>query len=187
MYFSLIKDQIVCNAFNAFEHPMSYVEMFYYTPDLPLMMVKQAHCVAKFISMPHNFYIYDNILFDSKRAIGGDLTKTGDLLGYSKTAHTGTYERGIVPLIYPSLEKQVFQANKPRSVFFGEHDSWFEKLHQDTRAFQLVKSDFNNFISSVDLKFFRTNNDVITQFIGFSKKYSIGNVLNFAPRNFTTK
>ena len=187
MYFSVIRDQIVCNAFNALEHPMSYVEMFYYTPNLPLMMVKQAHCVAKFISMPHNFYIYDNILFDSKRVIGGDPTKTGDLRDYSKTAHSGIYERGIVPLIYPSLDKQVFQANKPRSVFFGEHDSWFEKLHQDTRAFQLVKSDFNNFISSVDSKFFRTNNDVITQFISLSRKYSIGSVLNFAPRNIITK
>lgn len=178
LYLVAIRDQIVSNGFNALAHPMSHVELFYYTPDLPRMIVKQAHIVAKFISMPENFHIYDNILFDSKR---------GELGDYKPHGHSGTYERGIVPLIYPSLGNQSFQANKPRTVFFGKHDDWFEKLHADTKAFQLIKSDFNHFVTGIDNRYFRIRNNVITGFVPFVKRYSIGSVLNFAPKNIIGK
>lgn len=173
-YYYMIRDVLVNNGFQSFEHPMAHVELFYYNGDVPGLMVKQAHETARFISKPENKYVYDNMLYNSK--VGWRAT-------WDKDFHTGIFERGIVPAIYPALGNQVFQANKPRDMFFAEHDAWFGKLHSNTRTWQLMVSDFKNYFNGIDTKYYNVNPDTNrpSGFITFRKYYKIGDVSKFKP------
>jgi hypothetical protein len=143
-YYVLFRDILINNGFQALEHPMSTVELFYYNGDLPQLMVKQAHVTARYISRPENVDVYNNMLYNSKNMI----TKLSEAWKFNTdpTWHSGLFERAIVPAIYPSLSKKVFQANKPTVAFFAQHDAWFEKLHKDTTSWQMMESDFKLFL-----------------------------------------
>jgi hypothetical protein len=70
--------------------------------------------------------------------------------------HSCRYQRAIIPYIYPMLEKFPWQCAKPSLVFMGEHDAWFNKLHNGTMVHQKIMSDYNRFVNSIDPKYFRT-------------------------------
>lgn len=50
------------------EHPNLDRVLFYWTPDLPEIMIKQAHVVAKAIHLPENKYIYDILSSGTQRS-----------------------------------------------------------------------------------------------------------------------
>jgi hypothetical protein len=184
---SLIYDYGVSNAFQAIDHPLANVELFYWSHDLPELVIKQSHVVAKIAHLPENSHsIMDTIYNDSRENF---------LEIYKKNSMR--YQRAIVPYIYPMLEELPWQCAKPALVFMGEHDAWFDKLHKGTRPHQLIMSDYDRFVKSIDPKYFRTrtqNWDVpveeyeqldpnhVIGFKPFIKKKKIGPVLNFLPK-----
>lgn len=178
-YLCLIRDIVVNNGFQALDHPNATVELFYYTPDLPLLMIKQAHVAARYISLPENFWIYDQIHYNSQRREQGH--NSGWRHRYDMKWHSGTYQRGIVPAIYPMLEKKVFQGDKPRSMFWGEHDAWFGLKHRDTRTWELMKSDFNLFIDGIDPRYYLVEQGQIAGFTPRGRYYNIGPTSKFKP------
>jgi hypothetical protein len=179
-YYFMIRDVLVNTAYNSLNHSMAHVELFYYNGDVPELMIKQAHETARFISRPENKYVYDNMHYNSKHIANNKdpWRATWDL-----SFHTGIFERGIIPAVYPDLPIDMFQANKPRDAFFAQHDDWFPKLHNKTRAWQLMVSDFKNYFKGIDPKYYNFN--PITQrpgaFITFRKFYKIGDVSKFKP------
>jgi hypothetical protein len=174
-YYLVIKDLVVCNGFQSLEHPMATVELFYYNADVPLLMIKQAHVTARYISRPENVYLYNNIYYNTKNP------NSPFKLESDPTWHHGRYERGIVPAIYPILEKQVFQANKPQTAFFAQHDAWVQELHKDSSLWQMMTSDFKMFINGIDQKYFVI--DKVTKlpraFHGHVKFFNIGHTSKF--------
>jgi len=139
--------------------------LFYYTPDMPLMLVKQAHTVARW------FYQTENI---SKQNLIANqrfpLEWTANRLRHS------IYERTIIPIIYPNTHRTVFQGNKTTSMFLADMDDWFYKLHKNTRTHEMIVSDFNLFIKNIDKKYLQKNNE---GFISFTKSFKIGYTNDF--------
>lgn len=90
-------------------------ELFYWTPDLPEIVVKQAHMVRRWIDANPQF-------------------RTLIEAGQPSSALTiSTIERTIAgPVIYPGVEQEIFQGNKIGNAVLSEHDSWFWNNHMNT-------------------------------------------------------
>jgi hypothetical protein len=140
-------DWLYNNKYNSLNHPNCVVEFFYHSPKLPLLAVKQAHVAAKFISMPRNKHIYNMMLLNDERLTGK--APKPDL----KTFNTHTYQRGIVPAIYPSIKTDMYQAEKPDRMWMGKHDAWFYDLHKNTRVNQMIMWDLDNLLKSLEKRF----------------------------------
>jgi hypothetical protein len=155
----------------AFDKKYPNVEnvLFYYSYELPQMMIKQAHQVAKWVALPENTNVL-KLVFDNK--------KHRQLYFAQNRFRHSLYERAIVPCIYPSTHRPVFQGAKPTRMFLGEHDDWFYKLHSDTRMFEMVESDFRNFIKTIDSKYL---NQVRTGFTLYIKSFTLGPKSKFFP------
>lgn len=150
-------------------YPNVDIALFYTTPQLPQIVAKQSHQIVKAIfNIPQYAYIKD-LMFDTDWPVQKKL-----LFDH------GSYQRAIVPIIYPDINYNAFQANKAKDVFMADHDSWFHNLHRDCRLDQLVKSDFNNFIKDIKPEYLRDNN-VSTGFAfkGYANYYFIGQIKSF--------
>jgi hypothetical protein len=142
--------------------------LFYFTPDMPMMQVKQAHSLAKWLFLPGNEKALKNVL---------NLKNPPENYTANRIRNS-TYERAIIPCIYPGTYKPVFQGHKPTRMFLGEHDGWFYKLHGNTRMYEMIDSDFRNFYSAINDKYFNENK---SGFKPYSQSYVIGDISNFKP------
>lgn len=141
--------------------------LFYWTGDLPLMMVKQAHELAAWIFKLENANALKYLRIHSRA------TKTS--WAENRLRHS-RYERAIVPCIYPSTHRSVFQAEKPTSIFLGEHDGWFYQLHNKTMLNQMMVSDTVSFFKKINLKYINPGNNGFQTYIN---SYKVGNISNF--------
>lgn len=140
-------------------------ELFYYTPNMPLMLVKQAHTVARWFYEKQNLS-KQNLIVNQRFPLKWD---------DNRRRHS-IYERTIVPIIYPSTHKNVFQGYKPTTIFMADHDNWFYDLHENTRTHEMIVSDFNMFIKNIDKKYLQKNKE---GFIIFTKSFKIGYINDF--------
>jgi hypothetical protein len=107
-------------------------ELFYWTPDLPEIVVKQAHVVKRWLELNPQYKTF----VDSSTA--------------SSSENTSIVERGILaPNIYPGVETDVFQGNKIGNAIVSEHDSWFWQNHMGLNIAQVWKSGVNDLVSKV--------------------------------------
>lgn len=94
-------------------------ELFYWTPDLPEIMIKQAHVI--------------------KRYLQGDVTNlpfvSRDKSDLAYREHQGSKywlsNHGVHSLIYPDWDISTFTAGKATSIFFTPRDSWFFNLQDE--------------------------------------------------------
>lgn len=99
---------------------------FYWTPDLPQMVVKQAQTLARWIYRPENAYVNKTML-----------RYTDPVDWINSERRQSDYHRGIVPTIYPDLQfTTVFQTDK---MFTNEtcmvHDKiWLNTHHSDMKV-----------------------------------------------------
>jgi hypothetical protein len=141
--------------------------LFYHTPELPEMIVKQLHLVCKWFFNPAN---KDKLKYFNDRRTMIDWT-----FEQHRKRHS-IFERIIIPLIYPTTVKPVFQGMKPNRMFLADHDDWFYNKHKDTRSFQMIVSDFNNFYKCIDKKYLNTSQTGFDIFVNY---YPIGEINNF--------
>ena len=96
-----------------------YDELFYYTPDMPELLVKQCHVLKNFCETVNDKQFYQ--------------TKSTNW-GYNKTLNMYITEQAVKKIIYPHWDVNTFVARKPyygglRSGFgylgFSERDRWF--------------------------------------------------------------
>jgi hypothetical protein len=113
-------------------------ELFYWTPDFPKLIVKQAHIVARFFK-------------DNPALL--HLIPKGFVPYSSRTA----YEMIIKSLIYPTWNPKRFQAPKPSSVFFCEYDEWFFDSYKGTNTFESWQKGLEYVVNHVDTKHFNIN------------------------------
>ena len=93
-------------------------ELFFWTPDNPEIVIKQAHLVKRYLSAPN----VKNLPYVSEG--NTDLAYTVvDGKKYGLSTH------GLHALIYPEWDLGVTTtAAKPRSIIFADRDEWFFKL-----------------------------------------------------------
>ena len=142
--------------------------LFYFSPELPLLQIKQAHVLAKWLFKPGNENALNHVL-DYR-----NLPKNY----YENRKRNSVYERAIIPCIYPSTARKVFQGHKPTRMFLGEHDAWFYKLHGNSKMYQMIDSDFRNFYNAIDKKYLMDNG---VGFKPYSQSYVIGKISDFRP------
>jgi hypothetical protein len=168
------------NKYNSVNHPNTYPVFFYHSPDLPQLMVKQSHVTARFLLRPENKEIYKAMPYNWEYAKFREDPFKNQRFGGLNGA---TYERGIVPAIYPWIKKWSFQADKPDKMFLGNHDHWFYQLHNKTNIWSMMKSDILNLYNTLGEKYFvRDSNSEITGFVQYFKTYKIGKVEKFSPK-----
>lgn len=92
-------------------------ELFYWTPDLPEILIKQGHLIKTYLSKPN----LENLPFISKYKT--DLAfKEINGVNYWLSNH------GVHSLIYPKWDINTFTNGKTRSAIFTERDTWFFEL-----------------------------------------------------------
>jgi hypothetical protein len=176
-FFLVFVDNTYNNKYDSINHPNTNPVFFYHSPQLPQLIVKQAHETARFLMQVENKHIYDVMPGNDERTLGKNL-KISELV---HPTNPGVYERGIVPAIYPAIKKISFQAGKPDRMFLGKHDDWFYQLHGDIKIWEMMQSDLGNLIRSLDPKFLL--NDRYRGLLGFKywrKYYRLGPVSNFS-------
>lgn len=156
-----------------------YNECFYWTHDMPQLLVKQSHEVAKWIIKPEN-----------RTALKYAFGRQGILP--HKKFHFGLYQRAIVPCIYPSLKYNMWQADKHTLNIGCEHDEWFYQKHSSLKFFDMMKSNLNSLLNHIDpaylkiKKYYDEQGNVQEELAGFkpyTKLFYLGNLDDFKKKN----
>jgi hypothetical protein len=133
-------------------HTHVHVENFYWSPDLPELLIKQAHLVKNFfINNPQFLH-----LATFKK-------KTND--------ERELYQDLVKSVIYPSWRKEIFQVKKSLNNFTKEFDQWFFDF-ADESAKGRWKEGYNYLLSTVNQKWinFDDNNNP-SGLVGFWSKW----------------
>lgn len=175
--YSVILDAVVNVAVPHFKEKYPNVEsvLFYYSPELPELMIKQAHEVCRWNYRPEN---------SGSRELLWDRSKSFE---FNNSVERGsTWQRSIIPCIYPVLNdnNKIWQATKYGVGFKGglEADDWIIQLHGKEKFVQMVKSDLDMLTNSLDSKYKHNDNDGLVR---FWKYWRIGHEENFKPTPMT--
>jgi len=163
--------------------------LFYWSPDMPELLVKQGHVVARELLKSENAKIYKACIDQRNVALTKSVVNSSDDIlanikiiddqAASRYSPATVYQRGIVPFIYPSTHKEsLFQVHKFDAVqtFLPAYASWVPTLHNNARVMQMIESDFKLFYSSISPKYL---NSTRTGFNSCFKKYLLGYKSNF--------
>ena len=172
--YTVVADPVVNIICPHFKDKYSNVEsiLFYYSPDLPELMIKQAHEVCRWNYKPENSHV---------RAILWDKSKPH---AFNTNVERGSnWQRAIIPCIYPAVtdNHKNWQAIKQGMGFKGgfQMDNWVLQLHGKEKIVQMVESDLKLFTSKLDSKYKHDDND---GFARFYRYWKIGHEDNFKPR-----
>lgn len=95
-------------------------ELFYWTPDMPKLVIKQAHILKNyFLANPNQQYLIDR----------------ADLGSWK---HSVAYFELVKSLVYPYWDPKTFQTSKPNFNTFLECDNWFIKGNHENRKHWLA-------------------------------------------------
>jgi hypothetical protein len=162
--------------------------LFYWTQDMPQLMIKQAHVVAREILKPENAMIYQACADLSKPKQQKVANSVEDILTNFRNPEikpAGYYspktffQRSIVPFIYPATwTNKVFQVNKFElsQTFMPAFSNWIPELHSGSRLMQLIESDFKLFYSRISPKYLNSDK---TGFKMCVKSFPIGKKSKF--------
>lgn len=133
-------------------------EYFYWTPDLPEIVHKQAHLIKNWFMLPQNKFLQYLVQWPN----------------YS-IAHRTAYEQMVKPLIYPDYDPATFQVAKPSNSFYNEMDHLFYVNFKETRAFQVWQAGLDLLVKNIDAKYFNSELGRPVGFVGFlSPFYCLG-------------
>jgi hypothetical protein len=158
------------------------------------MMVKQAHVVARELMKPENIFL-KNAVAEMSKPPARRFKDTGPILEKillnSKLRHqidrietpqaNAIYQRGIVPIIYPSTyTKELWQCNKvdTKAGFFPQDVGWFHELHTTTRMSEMMASDFTLLYSKLNSAYLNADK---TGLAPNFKIFKIGKLTDFSP------
>jgi hypothetical protein len=131
-----------------------YDEFFYWTPDYPLIPVKQAHVIRNFINSVHDETLYSGFRHNTN--------------GYSPYNDKFLHEKVVKLLLYPKWSNDIFCNGKTSSFTYSMRDDWFWKsnLEQKNKFIDIT----NTYFKIVDPN---ESNKRITAYPYWSRKYWI--------------
>lgn len=133
-------------------------EYFFWSPDLPELLGKQAHMVKNWFDLESNKHLQHLVRWPN----------------YSFTQRTA-FEHIIKPLIYPDYDHTTFQTAKPTNSFYNEMDHWFYTNFQETHAYRTWKAGLGFLTSNIDPKYFNNEMGRPVGFVSFiSPFYYLG-------------
>jgi hypothetical protein len=136
-------------------------EYFYWTPDLPELLCKQAHTIRQWFDLPTNKYLQHLARWPN----------------YSFAQRT-TFEHIIKPLLYPDYDPATFQTSKPTNSFYNEMDHWFYTNFQDTHVYHVWQAGLKHIVDSIDPKYFNNEMGRPVGFVSFiSPFYYLGDAV----------
>lgn len=175
--------------------------LFYWTPELPRMLVKQAHIIARAIQTPefesifkkHILiksgqwqYSYQDVINNCYKNNVDVITKENILKKYlsSKKHHVATattsyrtlYQKAIIPFIYPSTQTDnLWQADKIDITegFFARDQDWIHLLHPNSRVSDIVLAGTTTLYNSISPAYLNLKG---TGFRSILKRYKVGEV-----------
>ena len=112
-------------------------EYFYWTPDLPDIVLKQAHMIKQWFDMQQNNHLKHLIQWPN-----------------TSIAKRTSYEQLAKSIIYPDYDLETWQTDKPTNSFYNEMDTWFYKNLKDSNLYNAWESGLNYLINHIDPKFF---------------------------------
>jgi hypothetical protein len=124
------------------------IEFFYWTPDLPELVIKQAHVIKNYLlSQNHHPRFFNK-------------TPTG--LAWKETPEGRLWlnSDGVHSLLYPSWDINTFSIGKtPSSVFCRRDQWWFSKIHQDSKC-NMFYSSTQDWWNQVPIEWRNHPNDI---------------------------
>lgn len=112
------------------------VELFFWSPELPQLVIKQAHAIKKWFEHPMN------------NSLAYMLNFWWQLSPINRTA----YEAAIKGVIYPDYDLSTFQTNKPETAMFQEWDFWLND-YKDSAGFKTFMRGMNHLYKNIDQDF----------------------------------
>jgi hypothetical protein len=133
-------------------------EYFFWSPDLPEMIIKQAHVIKNWFNLETNKYLQHLVRWPN----------------YNFTQRTA-FEHIVKPLIYPDYDPTTFQTAKPTNSFYNEMDYWFYVNFKNTHAYRVWQSGLRYLTDNIDPKFFNNEMGRPVGLVGFiSPFYYLG-------------
>jgi hypothetical protein len=117
-----IIDNCVSPKVQMLNRPGDYDEFFYWSPDLPELIIKQAHIIKHYL---RTATASSQFLTTEKTGLGSTII---DGVEYHLTT------TGVSVLIYPNFIFYDETQGKPLSIFFTPRDTWFFSLPDDNLA-----------------------------------------------------
>jgi hypothetical protein len=150
------------------------VELFYWSPELPSMLVKQAHEIKRWFENP----------------INRNLSHMLDFTWQSNPTNRTVYESLIKGIIYPDYDLSTFQADKPSMAAFQEWDFWMNDF-KDSSGYKTFMRGFDYLYKNIDKDFLSVKapcrmpgveiNESNWEYkVCFSKPYLIGDFKNYS-------
>lgn len=111
-----------------------YDELFYWTPDYPLLPVKMSHVIKNYLDISEDT---DNYFINENKAINYYSTKLDMFL---KPNH-------VKLLLYPKWSDIIHDAGKPLSLTYSQRDFWFlsSKMDKRNRYIDITNNYFDTF------------------------------------------
>lgn len=97
-------------------HQGWYDELFYWTPDLPEITVKQSHIVKRFLTTCHDLSFYQD---------------SATPFGYNPTINKYLDSKTFKKLIYPNWNINTFSSGKTPNKIFSVRDQWLWNSNLD--------------------------------------------------------
>lgn len=107
-------------------------EFFFWSPDFPELLAKQAHLVKNWFSMPQNFQYTHTLNWPNNHFASRQL-----------------YEWITKGIIYPDYDFNTFQTSKPSNNIYNEMDHWFHTNFKDTKLYNTWEAGIDYLINNL--------------------------------------
>ena len=111
-------------------------ELFYWSPDLPELSVKQAHLIKNWFDMPAHANLRHVVRWPNHGI-----------------AQRSTYEQIVKSIIYPDYDPETWQTTKPTNNFYNEMDHWFHVNLKDTPQYNVWEAGIEFLKNKIDSKY----------------------------------
>jgi hypothetical protein len=108
-------------------------ELFYWSPDLPELLSKQAHLVTAWFNMPNNKHLRNLVAWPNH-----------------DIARRTSYEMLVKSIVYPDYDQDTWQTSKPTNSFYNEMDQWFYSNFSETKLYSAWNSGLEFLNNNID-------------------------------------
>jgi hypothetical protein len=112
-------------------------ELFYWSPDMPELLLKQAHMIRSWFEMPQNQHLKHLVTWPNH-----------------DPAKRTAYEHIAKSIIYPDYDLETWQTAKPTTSFYNEMDHWFHVNLEGTKIFDAWQAGLQFLLDKINNKYF---------------------------------